>query len=115
MPVSPSKRWRHDAKLDLYLPPEVLTPLGVKVSFVWTRAFEEANRPARLATPSMLGSLSRQLGELDRVVVWLQVDGLGGRIISEWLVAGSESVRSASAYCLDSLRLPSSERDRPRG
>lgn len=94
------------AELNLYLPPAVIPPSGVKVSFAWARSFdgrvyvaghgpqardgsiagpfgrvdaevtvEEANRAAQLATLSMLGSLSRELGDLDRIVAWLRVDG----------------------------------------
>ncbi|MCM5570469.1 RidA family protein [Burkholderiaceae bacterium FT117] len=36
---------------------------------------DETNRAAQLATMSMLGSLSRELGDLDRIVAWLRVDG----------------------------------------
>lgn len=93
-------------ELGLYLPPAVLPPPGVQVSFAWARAFddriyvaghgpqardgsiagpfgrvgaevtaEEASRAARLATLSMLGSLAREIGDLDRIVAWLRVDG----------------------------------------
>ena len=36
---------------------------------------DEAHPAAQLATLSMLGSLARELGDLDRIVAWLRVDG----------------------------------------
>jgi hypothetical protein len=36
---------------------------------------DQARQSARLATLSMLGSLSRELGDLDRIAAWLRVDG----------------------------------------
>jgi hypothetical protein len=36
---------------------------------------DQARHSARLATLSMLGSLSRELGNLDRIDAWLKVDG----------------------------------------
>jgi YjgF/chorismate_mutase-like, putative endoribonuclease len=36
---------------------------------------EQAYQAARFATLSMLGSLQRALGDLDRIVAWLRVEG----------------------------------------
>jgi enamine deaminase RidA (YjgF/YER057c/UK114 family) len=37
---------------------------------------EEAHRAARLTALSMLGSLARELGDLDRIVAWVRVFGM---------------------------------------
>jgi enamine deaminase RidA (YjgF/YER057c/UK114 family) len=39
-------------------------------------SLEQAYQAARLAALSMLGSLKRELGDLDRVVAWLRVHGM---------------------------------------
>ena len=39
-------------------------------------SLEEAYRSARLTAVSMLGSLSRELGDLDRIVAWVRVFGM---------------------------------------
>ncbi len=44
--------------------------VGVEVSF------EEAQEASRLATLSMLASLKRSIGDLDRVSAWLMVSGM---------------------------------------
>ncbi len=44
--------------------------VGVEVSF------EEARETSRLATLSMLASLKRSIGDLDRVSAWLMVSGM---------------------------------------
>ncbi len=39
-------------------------------------SLEQAYQAARLAALSMLGSLKRELGDLDRIVAWLRVHGM---------------------------------------
>jgi enamine deaminase RidA (YjgF/YER057c/UK114 family) len=39
-------------------------------------SIEEAHRAARLTVLSVLGSLARELGDLDRVVAWVRVFGM---------------------------------------
>jgi enamine deaminase RidA (YjgF/YER057c/UK114 family) len=94
-------------KLELKLPPPIVSPPGVRLPFAFVRvrgnrafvsghgpqnpdgslaaprgklgenvSVEEGYRAARLTALAILGSLQRELGDLDRVQAWLRVFGM---------------------------------------